>query len=375
MMFSISVPIGAYHPFLPACFESLARQEAAVQIALLDASGDARVRALAERYDAVLAYRRHGPDAGQAAAIMEGWENTDGDLLGWLNADDILFPGALARAAAAMTEGDFDVVYGHSTILDEAGRTTGYHWSVEPPGPRLLESGIISQPSCFFTRAAYDAASGMNADLHYTMDWELFIRLYKSRARFGFIDTPLSMVLWGADTKTAAFNPRRRRELQDIIRAHAPPEKRKKIFRSFAIHNAMERLRPRTVKDAVARALIRGRKVINGLSADGTITDQATLYMAHYEDATKTGLRLEIDEPATVDEIRIDGAIVKAARQDKALLLNAAAPIAPAQTISVNIKAKGAAAVRFRSCGFANVSEKKPHPQKGEGERAASGGG
>ena len=352
MVFSISVPVGAYHPFLPACLESLARQDASVRVALLDASGDERVRALADRYDDVLAYRRHGPDAGQAAAIMEGWAETDGDVLGWLNADDILFPGALARAAGAMAAGPFDAVYGPSTILDAKGRTTGYHWSVEPPGPRLLESGLISQPSCFFTRAAHDAAGGMKPDLHYTMDWELFIRIYKSGARFGFVDAPLSMVLWGADTKTAEFNPRRRRELQDIIRTHAPANKQKKIFRSFAIHNAMERLRPRVLKDAAARALIRGRKVIKGLAADGTIADQATLYMAHYDDAPRTRLRLDVDHAAAVAGVTLDGAAVDLAREGKGLVLRVPAPVPPAETVRLQIKAQPGAKVRFQSCSF-----------------------
>ena len=96
--FCISVPIGAYHPFLETCLKSLAAQEAPVQIALLDASGDDRVRAVAEKHDHLFAYCRHGPDGGQSDAIIEGWRNTDGGILGWLNADDFLLPGAFARA-------------------------------------------------------------------------------------------------------------------------------------------------------------------------------------------------------------------------------------------------------------------------------------
>ena len=70
--FSISVPIGAWHPLLPDCLESLAIQTPRPNVALLDASGDPRVAQAAERYDDLIVYRRHGPDKGQSDAILEG---------------------------------------------------------------------------------------------------------------------------------------------------------------------------------------------------------------------------------------------------------------------------------------------------------------
>ncbi len=219
LVFSIAMPIGSFHPFLADSLASLLAQKAKLNIAFLDASGDPRVKALADRFDDRLHYRRHGPDGGQSDAILEGWKHAPGDVLGWLNADDILYPDALEKALERFQrEPELDVVYGHSAILDEHGRMTGYHWAVEPPGPRLLEAGIVSQPSCFFRRDAYERAGGLNADLHYTMDWDLWIRLYKSGAKFGFTDDVMSMVLWGDDTKTSSFNIERRRELRAIAR-------------------------------------------------------------------------------------------------------------------------------------------------------------
>ena len=178
MKFSISVPVGAYHPFLPQCLESLAQQQAPLEVALLDASGDERVRALAEQYASTISYVRHGPDGGQSAAIIEGWKNTGGDILGWLNADDMLFPETLAKVLERFESDDEpDVVYGGSAIVDENDSFIGFHWAVEPPSDRLYESMNISQPSCFFKRAAHDAAGGLLEELHYTMDWNIFIRM------------------------------------------------------------------------------------------------------------------------------------------------------------------------------------------------------
>lgn len=353
MKFSISVPVGAYHPFLPACLESLVCQNAEIEIALLDASGDGRVAALADHHNEHIAYRRHGPDDGQAAAIMEGWENTDGDVLGWLNADDILFPDALEQAFAKFeAEPHLDVVYGHSTILDENAETTGYHWAVEAPGPRLLEAGIISQPSCFFRRSGYDAIGGMNADLHYTMDWDLFIRLYENGAQFGFIDAPLSQVLWGADTKTASFNARRREELKRIIAIHAPAEKRRKIFLSFAIHNALERLRPTSLRDFAARSLVRGRKVIHGLSADGAIEKTADLCFAHYDEKEKAGLRFRFQNVEAIEDILLEGAQHHTRKDGQDIIVEASEPIKSGYVVKARIVSSADATARFVHAGW-----------------------
>lgn len=353
MNFSISVPIGAYHPFLPYCLKSLRAQKAPLRVALLDASGDDRVKEIADAFDDIIAYRRHGPDNGQSAAILEGWANTDGDVLGWLNADDILFPNALSEAKGAFEKDpQCDVIYGHSTILDDDNAMIGYHWAVEPPSQRLFESGIISQPSCFFKRAAYEKIGGLNEDLHYTMDWDLFIRLYKSGAQFSFLDAPLSQVLWADDTKTASFNSQRRQELRNIIAEHAPKEKQRKIFRSFAIHNMLGRLRPDFIKNSVTRLLVRGRRSIYGLAADGVIAENAKLHLLHYDDVPKSGIVINCNNPDHISQITIDGAPQKFSPHDAGIKLNFATPLAEEIPVEINVETKVSQSLHVQSCNW-----------------------
>lgn len=354
MKFSISVPIGAYHPFLPWCLESLAKQGDLVEICLLDASDDPRVSAVADHYNAALTYRRHGPDGGQSDAIKEGWDHSSAPFLGWLNADDILFPDTLEKVSEKLASNPaLDVVYGHSTILDEQARMTGYHWAVEPPGPRLLEGGIISQPSCFFRRASYESAGGIDLSLHYTMDWDLFIRIYKSGAKFDFIDAPLSMVLWGDETKTASFNARRREELQRIIKKYAPEEKQSRIFRSFAIQNLLSRIRPDSLQDAITRLLTRGRKVVYGLAADGTIADRADLSLVHYDPEPKEKILVAFNDVAQLADIEIPGRTFTQEISGNIATLTMDAPVSSADAFSVRVSAKAGKPLRFRYCQWA----------------------
>lgn len=338
--FAISVPVGAWHPFLPQALASLKAQGPGVAVALLDASGDARVKALGEANADWLAFRRHGPDKGQSDAILEGWANLEGDWLGWLNADDILMPGALAQIRAAhAADPSLEVIYGHSTILDDSGAMTGYHFNVEPPGDRLMQAGIISQPSCLFSRAAYDRAGGLNRDLHYTMDWDLWIRLYKDGAKFGFVDAPLSMVLWGADTKTASLNQRRRDELQAIIAAHAPQGAQQGTFRAFAIHALADRIWPDALKTTVLRRLRRNGPVVYGLGADGRIHPGCRLVLAQYGDAPVRGVTLEYDGQEGAVLVRADRPARLGAGGRGRVSLAFVEPLAPGQACKVDIEA------------------------------------
>lgn len=281
--FSISIPIGAYHPLLNDCLVSLSIQSPRPHVSLLDASGDPRVMALADRFDDMLSYRRHGPDAGQSDAIIEGWRETPGDILGWLNADDALYPGALAAAASTFEAAPAcDVVYGHSVIINDDLALTGYHWAVEPPSDRILAAGIISQPSCFFRRSAYDAVGGLNADLHYTMDWDLWVRLWRAGCEFAFNPDILSRVLWTKDAKTGGFGPQRRRELSRIIDQNASLSRRVKSRIGFALHHGFEYLTPPATARHLRRHFAPSPATINGLGRNGEIEPGASLPLIHY---------------------------------------------------------------------------------------------
>ncbi|KCZ58784.1 MULTISPECIES: glycosyltransferase [Hyphomonas] len=346
--FAFSVPIGSWHPFLPASLASLKAQGAGVNVALLDASDDPRVRALADAHDDWLSYRRHGPDKGQSDAIIEGWKNVPGDWLGWLNADDILMPGALDRVRARLSEApDLDVIYGHSSIIDETGAMTGYHFNVEPPGPRLLQAGIISQPSCFFRRSACEGVGGVNVDLHYTMDWDLWIRMYEAGAKFDFLDAALSMVLWGEDTKTASLNKRRRDELQDIIQRHAPEDARSGTFRAFIVHAVADRLWPASLRERVRRRLRRGGPSVFGIRADGLVQPNATLHLAHYDPQSKTGVTLTFDREATGLSVAGSAKLDAVGQRGSVIDIRLARPLPAGETLALSLSPSPEQTVRF----------------------------
>ncbi len=336
--FAISVPIGSYHPLLRDCLRSLEIQKPLPQIAALDASGDPRVAALLDEFSQIIYYRRNGPDTGQSDAIIEGWDNTDADILGWLNADDALYPGALEIAAKHYSENsDTDVFYGNSVINDDDDAIKGFHWAVEPPSDRILSGGIISQPSCFFRRRLVDAVGGLDRDLHFTMDWDLWIRFWRAGGKFQFSDEVFSRVLWSSDAKTGGFGVTRRRELERLISQNDGIARRLKSRAGFALHHAFEYLLPAAATQAFRVRSARKSRAIHGIDRAGGIATSARIPMVHYDNDAKTGLSLTFEGASGAIKIVAGGSEIEITGPG-AHPLSFAMPVPANKTVTVEME-------------------------------------
>lgn len=125
------------------------------------------------------------PDRGLSDAVNKGARMATGPVLGWLNADDVYAPGSLRRVAEAFAQAPAtEWLVGRCTIVDGDGLeirqdVTRYKdWLLDHYGPRLhLTQNFVPAPSTFFTRDAYLAVGGMDVELRYAMDYDLFLKL------------------------------------------------------------------------------------------------------------------------------------------------------------------------------------------------------
>jgi glycosyltransferase involved in cell wall biosynthesis len=125
-----------------------------------------------------------GPDRGQADAINRGLQAADGDIIGWLNSDDLYLPGALATVARAFANPQTQWLAGRCQIINETGnvirsaiaaykdrRLARYSYR------KLLRENFIAQPAVFWRRSLSQQVGPLDESLHYTMDYDLWLRL------------------------------------------------------------------------------------------------------------------------------------------------------------------------------------------------------
>ena len=188
MKISIVIPSFNQARYLDAAIRSLVEQKyPEKEIIVMDGgSTDGSVDVI-RRYEAHLTAWKSGPDGGQASAIMAGFGIATGQVIGWLNSDDILAPGALERLAIAVKDaGSPDgVFYGGYEVIDADGKVQEVFfglrtvsWIARAIGP------AICQPGTFFGRDAYLRVGGMDPRLKYAMDFDLWMRFVTSDVRF-----------------------------------------------------------------------------------------------------------------------------------------------------------------------------------------------
>jgi glycosyltransferase involved in cell wall biosynthesis len=172
-------------PFLRAAIESVLSQSYPhLEYIVLDGgSGDGSVDILREFEGKLLWESRR--DRGQADALATGFARARGSVLGWLNADDLLFPNALSEAVAYLeSHPDVALVYGDAVFVDVEGRELMPCRQVRPFDLERLRYGsdYIVQPSAFFRRRAYEAIGGIDRGLRWSMDYDLWLKIARRYA-------------------------------------------------------------------------------------------------------------------------------------------------------------------------------------------------
>ncbi len=148
------------------------------------------------KYEPWLTYWVSEPDRGQSHAINKGLACATGQILTWLNSDDIYVENCLNMIGRHWREyPKTDFLLGDSILVDETGNTIGYmrgRFSYDQAGRWLSLESLVPQPSSFFSARAYAAYGPMDEDLHYAMDMDFWLRMAGAGACFSRIEAPLA---------------------------------------------------------------------------------------------------------------------------------------------------------------------------------------
>jgi len=118
------------------------------------------------------------PDRGQSHALNKALRLANGDIAGWLNSDDTYRTGAVSLAVEALREHpDWALVYGNAYYINEFSQVID-RYPVDPCSEGMLfRVNTICQPAAFFRRSAVNRLGGVDENLHFCMDYDLWIRI------------------------------------------------------------------------------------------------------------------------------------------------------------------------------------------------------
>lgn len=207
--------------FVGQAVESVLSQDyAPMEYIVMDGGSTDDTLATLDRFGARLRYESQ-PDGGPADAIRRGFDRSSGDILAYLNADDLYLPGAVRAAVQAFAGNpEAGVVYAEAYWIDRAGHLLGRYPTREFDRGALARECYLCQPAVFFRRSAYEAAGGIDPNLHYTFDYDLWLRLARE-SPFVHLKRPLAKSRMYRENRT--LNSRREglREAIRIVRRNA----------------------------------------------------------------------------------------------------------------------------------------------------------
>jgi glycosyltransferase involved in cell wall biosynthesis len=185
-----------------------------VEHIIMDGGSTDETGSVVERYLDGIAHFTSGKDDGQSDAINRGFALATGDILMWLNSDDMLAPGALAAAALAFQRSGADMVAGECHI-QRGGAVVQKHLTSCENGPLPLDDLLdiencwmagqfFYQPEVLFTRELWEKAGGhVRTDLYHSMDYELWLRFARAGAKLRVIGRPTAIFRAHDEQKTA----------------------------------------------------------------------------------------------------------------------------------------------------------------------------
>lgn len=169
-------------------------------------------------------------DSGQSQAINLGFANTKGEIMAWLNSDDLLLPGTLAIIADYFNEHpDVDVVYGDRLLINENGMEIG-RWIMPGHDSDILSwVDYVPQETLFWRRSIWDKVGGhIDESFKFAMDWDLLVRFRDAGAKFAHIPRFLGAFRVHEHQKTsAAMNESGHQEINRIrkrVHGSVPPQ-------------------------------------------------------------------------------------------------------------------------------------------------------
>lgn len=170
-------------------------------------------------------------DKGQADAVNKGLRMTKGDIIAWINSDDIYYPQALSRVLQFFDANPSVLaVYGQADWIDELDNVVSNYPTQSWDYRKLTKECYLCQPAVFFRRVLVENLGDLNTQLHYCMDYELWLR-YGQTVSFAYLPYKLAASRIYATNKTFGNRLAAHREANEMLYAKFGHSTRHWIFK------------------------------------------------------------------------------------------------------------------------------------------------
>ena len=225
---SIIVPTLNQAQYIGAALDSILQQDyARIECIVMDGGSTDGTVELLQRYTDPGFVWVSEPDRGQSDAINKGLRRARGDVLSYLNSDDLLCAGAVQHVVEYLSNhSDADLVYGDCNFIDPAGTTIrlmqGKPFSLEHA---LQGDYAITQPGTFWRRSVYERLGDFDTSLHYVMDIDYWMRAAIAGFRLVYVPQPLSAFRLQAESKSISAQPKFLTDWRNMVdKLYAQPD-------------------------------------------------------------------------------------------------------------------------------------------------------
>src|SRR5207244_2115115 len=176
------------------------------------------------KYETKLAYWVSEVDGGQSQAINAGFKKATGDILLWINSDDILLPNVLAMMSEEVVRQGDGVYYGNCIHFHEAKKLKA--WGSDAINAEknydLRDMDYIIQPASFWTRKTFEDVGPLDEKLHFSFDWDWFLRAKINKIPFYALNKAICLYRFHDSHKTGQGAVVRQNELLAIYQKYNP---------------------------------------------------------------------------------------------------------------------------------------------------------
>lgn len=168
--------------FLEVCMRSVLEQDYPnLEYIVIDGGSNDNSIDIIEKYSDQLAYWQSQKDGGQTDAINQGFSHANGEILAWLNSDDVMLPGAVSKAVAGLKANpEAGMVYGDCLLINADGNTLGHFPAAQTDYGKLRQGYVhIPQQASFWRAELWQQVSPLDSSFYFAMDYDLWVRLAK----------------------------------------------------------------------------------------------------------------------------------------------------------------------------------------------------